>query len=172
LPKRETTEWTLDRNRWLSCGLVLALAGCGGSAVPEWKTFHDANAGFSADFPGDVNVPQHISKSGTGESQNYRFECRPKNASLTFEVSFVAQSNTDEQIAANLESVENRKLDHTSGYTSSETKRIQLGIIPGVEHVLVKDAADRGKSFRRYRVYSVHRGDFTVVVDSVTTADA
>ena len=152
-------------------GMPLFLGGCGGGPAFDWKPFQNAEAGFSVEFPGPVETPQNVDKAGTGGPQIYRFECRPKDSAMMFGVTFIEQANSDERIATYLEEVEARKLEPGSSNTSSETKRVQLGNINGVEHVLVKDK-EIGKSFQRYRVYCAPWGDYTVVADSVTSADA
>jgi hypothetical protein len=147
--------------------MVLLLTGCGG---PTWQTFHDAGAGFSADFPGKVLQPQGVAKSGTGGPTNYRFECRPPNG-LTYIVTFVAQQNSNERIAARLDELESQKLEPDAPYTSLQTKRIQLGDIPGVEQVFKKETK-YGNGFKRVRTFTVPTGDYYITVDSVTSADA
>jgi hypothetical protein len=148
---------------------VLLVAGCGGG--PAWKNFHDARAGFSADFPGDVSQPQGIEKSGTGGPETYHFECRPASG-LTYQVTFIAQTNTPQEIAGRLDSVANQKIASDSNFTSVKTSRIDLGDAKGVEQVFLKQSKDFGNSFMRVRTYVTPRGDYTVTVDSVTSADA
>ena len=148
---------------------LMLLAGCGGG--PAWKSFHDAKAGFSADFPGDVSQPQGVEKSGTGGPETYHFECRPPNG-LTYAVTFIAQANTPQEIAARIDSVANQKIASDSHFTSLKTSHIALGDAHGIEQVFLKQSKDFGNSFMRVRTYVTPRGDYTVTVDSVTSADA
>ena len=164
----EPSSWFPRRSLCWCCGVVLLLAGCGG---PTWTTFHDAKAGFTADFPGDVAQPKGIEKSGTGAPQTYHFECRPPNG-LTYQVTFTAQHNSADEIAAGLNALEKQTLAADSNYTSLKTNRIKLGSDSGIEQVYVKETDKYGNGFMRVRMFIVPAGDYYLTVDSVTNADA
>ena len=153
----EPSSWLPRRSRYWCCCAVLLLAGCGG---PTWKTFHDAKAGFSADFPGEVTQPRGIEKSGTGAPQTYHFECRAPNG-LTYQVTFTAKHNSAEEIAARLDALEKQTLAADSQYSSLKTKRIQLGGDSGIEQVYLKETKDYGNGFMRCARSSCRRGIIT-----------
>jgi hypothetical protein len=148
--------------------VVLVLAGCGGQT---WSTHDYPVAGFSADFPGEVTQPQGIEKSGAGGPQTYHFECRTPNR-LTYQVTFTAQHNSAEQIAARLDELEKQKLPADSRYTSLKTNRIQLGGDSGIEQVYLKETKEYGNSFMRVRTFILPQGDYYLTVDSQTSTDA
>jgi hypothetical protein len=153
----------------LCLGLVLALVGCGGGG-PAWQTFHNQDAGFSAEFPGPVSQPQGVEKSGTGGPQIYHFECRPPNG-LTYEVTVVRQTNTDEQIVARLKEAADRRWQPDDPDVTTAHKRVELGSVSGIEQVGQLDKADH-KEFKRWRNFYSPAGDYYVSVDSVTSSDA
>jgi hypothetical protein len=155
--------------RSLCVGVALALAGCGGKG-PAWQSFHSPEAGFSAEFPGQVSQPQGIEKSGAGGPQTYHFECRSPDG-FTYQVTFVHQKNTDEQIAARLKEAEGRRWRPDDPDLTTANKRVQFGSISGIEQV---GQLEKGShmEFKRWRNFYSPSGDYYVSVDSVTKSDA
>lgn len=152
-------------------GAVAALAFAGCRRSLQWQTFQDATAGFSADFPGKVTQPQSGKMVGPGGPAKYDFECRTSDG-LTFHVTFTAQSHTPDDIAKAIDGLEKQKLASDSNYTSLSIGPVSNGTARGVEQVFRKQSKQYGDGFLRIRTFITPKGDYSLTVDSATSADA
>lgn len=154
----------------LSVIALVTFGGCGRRAL-QWKTFHDTTARFSADFPGEVTQPQTEKTMGPAGPAKYDFECRTPDG-LTFNVTYRAQSHTPDDIAKSLDGLKQQKLASDSNYTSLSIGPVSNGTAQGVEQVFRKQSKQYGDGFLRIRTFVTPKGDYSLTVDSVTSADA
>ena len=148
--------------------ILLLVTGCGEPAV-TWKPFHDANAGFSIDFPGKIETPPGEDKPGSGGPVSYHYFSVP-GGGISYDVHVIIQDRTPAQIETLLKDVESRPWRPNEKEATFDTTRIHLGDMAGVEAVGRLDTP-QFKQFKRWRTFSSPTAAYYISVEASKSSD-